>query len=173
MKDRDSGKRPPAAETGKPSTPASPGGSTPPAAAPTPDEKRSGRVQFDERGQAVWEWAVQTGMFDRDASTSRIRKLTEDVPIELSLEDTPPARGQPAQPPAKPGAPAGTKPAADAARPPSGNPYERAAPKPVERGRESSGGDPYSRGPAKRPESLTFNPYERTPKDPKSGGPKR
>ncbi len=26
----------------------------------------SGRVQFDDRGNAVWEWAVSTGAFGRD-----------------------------------------------------------------------------------------------------------
>jgi hypothetical protein len=64
-----------------------------PPAAPPPGERArertSGRVQFDERGQAIWEWAVKTGMFDRNASTQRIRALVE-TPIELSLDDSPP-----------------------------------------------------------------------------------
>ena len=112
----------------------------PPAAAG--DERKSGRVRFDERGQAVWEWAVQTGMFDRNASTQRIRALTE-APGNLEIADTPPAR------------PAAAKPA-------TGNPYERAtAPRPGKR--ESAGADPYSRGPARKPENVTFNPFERTP----------
>ena len=50
---------------------------------------QSGRVQFDERGQAVWEWAVQTGMFDRNATTQRVRALSEAA-MNLSIEDTPP-----------------------------------------------------------------------------------
>ena len=108
------------------------------------DERKSGRVRFDERGQAVWEWAVQTGMFDRNASTQRIRALTE-APVNLEIADAPPA------------APA-------AAKPTTGNPYERAAttaPRPGKR--ESAGSDPYSRGPARKPENVTFNPYERPP----------
>lgn len=107
------------------------------------EERKSGRVQFDERGQAVWEWAVRTGMFDRNVSTERFRTLTE-APVDLEIADTPPA------PKSAPGEPA------------TGNPYERAAA--VRPGaKESAGGDPYSRGPARRPESVTFNPYERKP----------
>jgi hypothetical protein len=115
----------------------------PPNAPPAPPggERRSGRVKFDERGQAVWEWAVQTGMFDRNASTQRIRALTE-APGSLEIAETPAA--QPA-----------------AARPASGNPYERASTARPGR-RESAGVDPYSSGPARRPENVSFNPYERS-----------
>ena len=107
------------------------------------EERKSGRVRFDERGQAVWEWAVQTGMFDRNASTQRIRALTE-APGKLEIAETP------------------TPATAAKAKPASGNPYERAS---VARpgAKESSGGDPYSRGPARRPEAVSFNPYERKP----------
>ena len=107
------------------------------------DERKSGRVRFDERGQAVWEWAVKTGMFDRNASTERIRALTEE-PVNLEIADA-----------------AGSKPSAE--KPATGNPYERAAPA-RRTPRESTGNDPYSHGPAKRPENVTFNPHERTPK---------
>jgi hypothetical protein len=107
------------------------------------DEHNSGRVRFDERGQAVWEWAVKTGMFDRNASTQRIRELTE-TPVDLSIADAAPAA-----------TPAPVKPA-------TGNPYERATAS--RRGaKESAGGDPYSRGPARTPEAVSFNPYERKP----------
>ena len=108
------------------------------------EDRKSGRVRFDERGQAVWEWAVQTGMFDRNASTQRIRALTE-APVSLELADTPA--------PAK----------ATAAKPVTGKPNERvvvAKPGP----KETAGNDPYSRGPARRPENVSFNPYERNPK---------
>ena len=107
------------------------------------DERKSGRVRFDERGQAVWEWAVQTGMFDRNASTQRIRALTE-APGNLEIADAP------------------TPATAAKAKPATGNPYERAAvPRPARK--ESGGTDPYSRGPARKPESVSFNPYERKP----------
>jgi len=89
----------------------------PATAEPTPAQpaapERSGRVKFDERGRAVWEWAVRTGMFDRNASTQRVRALTE-TPVKLELEQTLGAvkrRGSQPTPP---------KPA------PSFNPYEPA-----------------------------------------------
>jgi hypothetical protein len=48
-------------------------------------EKESGRVAFDARGNPVWEWRSGDGQFQRDASTSLVRKL--EAP-ELSLEPT-------------------------------------------------------------------------------------
>jgi len=124
----------------------------PATAEPTPAQpaapERSGRVKFDERGRAVWEWAVRTGMFDRNASTQRVRALTE-TPVKLELEQTLGAvkrRGSQPTPP---------KPA------PSFNPYEPARTRPATK--EPVGTDPYSRGPARRPETVTFNPYERRP----------
>ncbi len=117
---------------------------TPAPPAKADEERKSGRVRFDERGQAVWEWAVQTGMFDRNASTQRIRALTE-TPVNLELTDAP-----------------ATPPKPIVTQPVTGNPYERASTARPS-GKESSGGDPYSRGPARKPESLTFNPYDRNP----------
>jgi hypothetical protein len=108
-------------------------------------------VQFDERGQAVWEWAVRTGMFDRNASTQRVRALTE-TPVKLELEQTLGA--------IKRKTPAGSEPAK---APASFNPYEPAKTRSTPR--DTAGTDPYSRGGAKRPESVTFNPYERRPKN--------
>jgi hypothetical protein len=48
-------------------------------------EKESGRVAFDTRGDAVWEWRAGDGKFQRDASTSLVRKLEAH---DLSLEAT-------------------------------------------------------------------------------------
>jgi hypothetical protein len=48
----------------------------------------SGRVKFDDRGNAVWEWAVATGSFATDVSTSRLKKL-ENHTLSLA-DDTPP-----------------------------------------------------------------------------------
>jgi hypothetical protein len=47
----------------------------------------SGRVKFDDRGNAVWEWAVSTGSFATDVSTSRLKKLENHT---LSLADDAP-----------------------------------------------------------------------------------
>ena len=57
----------------------------PPPPPAKPGAKRSGRVRFDERGQAVWEWAVKTGKFDRNASTQQIRTLTDST-VKLEID---------------------------------------------------------------------------------------
>ena len=109
-----------------------------PPAAPSPAvpavERKSGRVQFDKRGHAVWEWAVRTGMYDRNASTQRVRALTEPS-VKLEIADTLTLTVTPAP-----------KPAAA-----SSNPYERAAS--ASRPDVSRGGDPDGRGsrPAAKP----------------------
>ena len=123
-----------------------------PAAAPP---KESGKVQFDERGQAVWAWAVRTGMFDRNASTQRVRALTEG-PVKLELEQT--------LSDIKRAAGARQAQGAGSIAPKPGtsfNPYESTKSKSTPK--EKPGTDPYSRGGARRPESVTFNPYERKP----------
>jgi hypothetical protein len=50
----------------------------------------SGRVKFDDRGNAVWEWAVATGAFAADISTSRLKKL-ENHTLALADDAPPPA----------------------------------------------------------------------------------
>jgi hypothetical protein len=42
---------------------------------PKADAKTTGRVQFDDRGNAVWEWSLATGTFGREVSTERLQKL--------------------------------------------------------------------------------------------------
>jgi hypothetical protein len=51
----------------------------------TGGSKRSGRVTHDARGNPVWEWQTSTGVFDKNVSTQRLKKL--EAP-ELSLLDT-------------------------------------------------------------------------------------
>lgn len=67
------------------------------------EPKQSGRVAFDARGNPVWEWQTATGMFDRNVSTQRLKKLEAK---ELSLMDTaanvlPESKGLSLQEPAK------------------------------------------------------------------------
>lgn len=53
--------------------------------APPGDDKRSGRISYDERGNSVWEWQLETGIYSRDISTQRLRKLDLD---DLSIAET-------------------------------------------------------------------------------------
>lgn len=52
---------------------------------PAQSEKRSGRVTFDERGNSVWEWQLETGVYSKDVSTQKLKKLELD---ELSIAET-------------------------------------------------------------------------------------
>ncbi len=63
----------------------------PPAGGPPDDDKKpedgkSGRVTFDERGNAVWEWSMSTGIFGRNVDTKRLKKLEAH---DLKIEDDP------------------------------------------------------------------------------------
>jgi hypothetical protein len=60
--------------------------------APVPDAKAdakgTGRVKFDDRGNAIWEWSTATGAFGRDVSTERLQKL-EHPALSIAAEDAP------------------------------------------------------------------------------------
>jgi hypothetical protein len=50
-------------------------------------EKSTGRVKFDERGNAVWEWQVATGAFGLEVTTQRLQRLEHPA---LSIADDAP-----------------------------------------------------------------------------------
>ena len=52
---------------------------------PKPENKSSGRVAFDARGNPIWEWQLETGVYSRDVTTQKLRKLDLG---ELSLVET-------------------------------------------------------------------------------------
>jgi hypothetical protein len=98
------------------------GGETPPADA----EKRSGRAGFDERGNSVWEWQLETGVYSRDVSTQKLKKLSlGDLSIaETAVNKRPPGLGGEA----KTSRGAGFNPYDSSARESGGlNPYDSAA----------------------------------------------
>jgi hypothetical protein len=70
--------KPGAAGSGKPSAPDAP---------KAPDDNTTGRVKFDDRGNAIWEWSIATGAFGREVSTERLQKLEHPA---LSLADDAP-----------------------------------------------------------------------------------
>jgi hypothetical protein len=46
-------------------------------------EHPSGRIVFDERGKAVWEWRTETGNFKADIDTRQVRALQESSDVKL------------------------------------------------------------------------------------------
>jgi len=56
---------------------------------PAPDApaatRSSGRVAFDARGNPIWEWQLETGVYSRDVSTQRFKKLDLG---DLSIAET-------------------------------------------------------------------------------------
>lgn len=119
-------------------------------------EKRSGRVAFDARGNPIWEWQLETGVYSRDVSTQKLKKLdlgglsiaeTASYPQPIGLDESSQGKagqGKPAQSNSnqrKPdqGKPDWDKPGQDKPAPLLGggfNPYDHSA-------RSNEGSNPY------------------------------
>jgi hypothetical protein len=50
-----------------------------------PSGKSSGRVAFDSRGNPIWEWQLETGVYSRDVETQKLKKLDLG---DLSIADS-------------------------------------------------------------------------------------
>ncbi|HTC37891.1 MAG TPA: hypothetical protein VK693_03020 [Steroidobacteraceae bacterium] len=74
-------------EKSKPAAQPASGEAKPPSSKNEGGDKSTGRVKFDERGNAVWEWQVTTGAFGVEVSTQRLQKLEHPA---LSIADDAP-----------------------------------------------------------------------------------
>jgi hypothetical protein len=61
-------------------------------------ERPAGRVRHDERGVAVWDWAVASGEFHTLSATSALKKLEV---TELKIEETARVAGLALEPPSR------------------------------------------------------------------------
>jgi hypothetical protein len=59
-----------------------------------PQSAPSGRIAFDERGKAVWEWRTDTG-FKTDVDTQQVRALQEAANVDLGDAATAPVSDNP------------------------------------------------------------------------------
>jgi hypothetical protein len=66
-----------------------------PAAEGSSGARSSGRVAFDPRGNPIWEWQLETGVYSRDVSTQKLKKLDlGDLSIaESAIQKRPPGLG--------------------------------------------------------------------------------
>lgn len=140
------------------------GGKKRPAEAPpeaAPADKRSGRVAFDARGNPIWEWQLETGVYSRDVNTQKLKKLDLG---ELSIADSgiherPDLNtSKPASPPKLPGG--------------GVNPYDSGNQPGIKSNDTSKRPSPKPHEPAHRPVAITpgdtrnrpggggFNPYD-------------
>jgi hypothetical protein len=113
-----------------------------------PDNKRSGRAGVDERGNTVWEWQLETGVYSRDITTQRLKKLDLG---DLSIAET-----------AKHQQPSGLDEKAGGVKKQAGggfNPYDSAS--------DNAGGNPYdnARNTQRRTQSSPSAPPARKPMD--------
>jgi len=60
-----------------------------------PQPAPSGRIAFDDRGKAVWEWRTDTGTFKTDIDTQQVRALQDAANVDISETPTPPAGDDP------------------------------------------------------------------------------
>lgn len=118
--------------------------------ADAPDTKRSGRAGVDDRGNTVWEWQLETGVYSRDITTQRLKKLDlGDLSIaETAKHERPSGLGEKGAEPKK--AVGGFNPYDSAGDSTGGNPYDNARNTQRRAQQSSSPGAP----PARKPMDL-------------------
>jgi hypothetical protein len=47
-------------------------------------QQPSGRIAFDDRGKAVWEWRTATGDYKSDVDTQTVRALQDSADVNLA-----------------------------------------------------------------------------------------
>jgi hypothetical protein len=117
------------------------------------DPKKPGGVKHDSRGNAVWQWAADTGRHAIDSTSRLLKRL--DVP-GLKIDEDPP---KPSAPPPKPGLSIATDDRDRKPRPPDpGGGYDpyggmggRATKRPASAGAPKPGATPAVRTPAAVP----------------------
>lgn len=117
-----------------PKDPNSPKKPDAPATSESGTTKSSGRVAFDARGNPIWEWQLETGVYSRDVSTQRLKKLDlGDLSIaETASHQRPAGLGDAPTSRTKPALPGGGFNPYDSGskateRPPGSNPYDNAS----------------------------------------------
>lgn len=78
-------------ESQKPPSPPTPDASKQPRCEAPVINNNTGRVKHDDRGNAIWEWAVSTGAMVVETSTQRMKKL--DNPTLSLIDDSRPDGG--------------------------------------------------------------------------------
>lgn len=53
--------------------------------------RRQGKVVHDQRGNAVWDWAIATDVLARSSSDELVSRLAEPASLSLAI-DEPPSR---------------------------------------------------------------------------------
>jgi hypothetical protein len=59
----------------------------------SPETEPTGRIVFDERGNATWEWRTDTGTFSREIDTQRLKALQESTATRLGQDSCVPDPG--------------------------------------------------------------------------------
>ncbi|HVY22970.1 MAG TPA: hypothetical protein VG962_06410 [Steroidobacteraceae bacterium] len=51
------------------------------------EDAQSGRVTFDERGNGVWEWHLETGEYSTDITSTQMNRIVDPSALQLA-DDT-------------------------------------------------------------------------------------